>query len=77
VILATAIIVGCVTAWVLFGLFFGGLQEFLECIRYMVTPVTVDDSYEKGWGKSKLYAYFALCAVVGLVTYLVLRLSFG
>ena len=76
-ILATSITIGLVTALVIFRLFFDGLWEFLECVRYMVTPVTVDDSYEKGWGRSKLYGYFALCVGVGLIVYFVLRISFG
>ena len=72
-IIAASIGMGLLLAVVLFRTFFEGLDDFLECIRYYLTPDILSafrgELHEDWWAEWKLFIYFGVCAAGGFLTY--------
>ena len=80
-IIAAAIVVGALVAWLSFRLFFENFGDFLECVRYYLTPDIISwfrgEWAEDWWAETKLFFYFGLSAGCGAVTYLGLHKLVG
>lgn len=79
-ILAGVVVAGVVGA-VLFSLFFDGLDDFLECVRYYFTPDIVSlfrgEYSEDRWSEIKLGVWIALSIGSGVLTYFWVLKHFG
>lgn len=68
-----AIAVGIVTALILFKVFFDDLGDFLECVRFWITPDIISafrgEWDEDQWSELKLFLYLGLSIGSGLAAH--------
>jgi hypothetical protein len=80
-ILAISILVGVVVVLVLFQFFFDSFGDFLECVRYWLTPDIVSlfrgEWAEDQWASMKLFVDCAVSIGSGLLTCFGLHKHFG
>ncbi len=68
-----SIVVGCISGAVMFSVFFGSRDEFVECLRYYIAPA--DLSLLRGmWGETswpgmKLFLWIIFAAAPGVAVY--------
>ena len=74
-------LVGGLVAWALFRPMFGTTDEFIDCVRFWLTP----DAYswfrgegpEDSWAELKLWLWLVVSGAMGAVTYAGLSGAFG
>ena len=80
-ILALSILVGVVIAVALFRLFFKDFGDFLECVRFYLTPNIISmfrgELAEDWWGSTKLGVWIAVSIGMGFVAHYKFEQSWG
>lgn len=68
-----SILSGGITAAMLFYLLFGDWEEFVECLKFGVTPefwsALMGKWHDDVWAEIKLLIFFGLSIAVGILTY--------
>jgi hypothetical protein len=72
-ITAASILIGSLMAWLLFRFFFDDFGDFMERVRFWITPDIVSmfqgEWLENEWASTKLFIYVGLCVGSGIGTY--------
>jgi hypothetical protein len=67
-----SILIGLLMAWLLFRFFFDDFGDFMECIRFWLTPDIVSlfrgEWMENEWATMKVFLYFGLSVGSGFAT---------
>jgi len=80
-IMLTSVLIGLVTAGVLFRVFFDNVAEFLDCLRLYITPEIISafrgEWQESSWAYLKVLIYFGLSIGSGFLAHHSLARFFG